>query len=363
MGGPADPPEGTPEGGPASGGGSEDEYRSVVFDESFVRAARLQEFSARERMADHTPAVRRSPALRRGPTRQAALLVVMIVLAFGAAIYMGVRSPYRAAQPVRPTDPLRMTVIPLAPAGRVPGAASAAELYAHSPAARFHTAADGIALPATRRTAHFSDSQVVTALTTSKDYLVDSSLDPDVLTGATLRPVRQLLDPQQLGQFDRSFEHPAADGRHAATGWLVRFDPTEAALADPRIRVTGALHVAETDAATLEVTSDHTFVYALRPVDRPDARASLFTVRRELRFRYDRDDLRNHQAEVLVSTVQAGPLACATDSAAHLHPLLAGQRAAKDGPAGTDPYARGGATALCGALAPGAQPSPRPARP
>ena len=41
--------------------GGEDEYRSVVFDESFVRAARLQEFSAQERIADHAPAVRRRP--------------------------------------------------------------------------------------------------------------------------------------------------------------------------------------------------------------------------------------------------------------------------------------------------------------
>ncbi|MEV5610269.1 hypothetical protein [Streptomyces sp. NPDC052225] len=361
MGGPGDPPEGTPEGTPGGGSGSEDEYRSVVFDESFVKAARLQEFSAQERITDHAPAVRRTPALRRGLTRQAVILVVLIMIAFGTAIYMGVRSPYRTAPVARHTDPLRMTVIPLAPAGKVPGSASVAELYAHSPAANFHVAAGGIELPtSTRRTAHFSDSQVVTALTTAKDYLVDSSLDPDVLTGGSVRPVRTLVDPQQLGQFDQSIDKPAADGRHAATGWLIRFDPAQAELADPHIRVQGALHVAETDADTLEVTSDHTFVYALRPAGSvAGAKASLFTVRRELHFRFDRDDLRNHQAELLVSYVQAGPLACAADSAEHLHPLLAGQTAKKDGPAGTDPYATGSATAsaLCGALAPSAQPS------
>ncbi|MGY0023984.1 hypothetical protein [Streptomyces sp. cg35] len=358
MGGPGDPPEGTPESGPGGGSGSEDEYRSVVFDESFVRAARLQEFSAQERITDHAPAVRRMPALRRGLTRQAVILVVLILLAFGTAIYMGVRSPYRTTPVARHTEPLRMTVIPLAPAAAVPGAASAHDLYEHSPAARFRIAADGITLPAVQRTAHFSDSQVITALTTVKDYLVDSSLDPDVLTGGALRPVRMLVDPQQLDQFDQSFDRPAADGRHAATGWLVRFDPAQAELADPRIRVQGTLHAAETDTDTLEVTSDHTFVYALRPADAADgARASLFTVRRELHFRFDREDLRNHQAELLVSYVQAGPLACSADSTEHLHPLLAGQTAKKGGPAGTDPYATGSATALCGALAPGAQPS------
>ncbi|MEY7976781.1 hypothetical protein AB8O53_10710, partial [Streptomyces pilosus] len=85
MGGPSDPPEGTPEGAP---GGGEDEYGSVVFDESFVRAARLREYSARERITDHAPAVRRSPPLRRGGlSRQALVLVLLIAVAFGTAVY------------------------------------------------------------------------------------------------------------------------------------------------------------------------------------------------------------------------------------------------------------------------------------
>ncbi|GAA2663526.1 hypothetical protein [Streptomyces vastus] len=353
MGGLGDPPEGTPDG--ASGGG-EEEYRSVVFDESFVRAARLQEFSAQERIADHTPAVRRRPPMRRGLSRQALILVLLIAVAFGTAIYMGVRHPYQTPA-AKPPEPLRMTVIPLAPQGAVPGSADTGLLFARSPADQFRIGADGITMPASRRTAHFSDSQVVTALTTAKDYLVESALDPDVLTGGATRSVRILLDPQQLDQFDQSFDHPTADGRHAPTGWLVRFDPSQAQLADPKIRVQGTLQAAETDADTLEVTADHTFVYALRPTGSEDgAKASLFTVRRELHFRFDRDDLRMHQAELVVSYVQAGPLACAEDATSRLRPLLAGQTAKAGGPAGTDPYATGGATALCGSLSASAQP-------
>ncbi|MFI7497852.1 hypothetical protein ACIBVL_04950 [Streptomyces sp. NPDC049687] len=354
MAGPGDPPEGTPEGTP---GGGEDEYRSVVFDESFVRAARLQEYSAQERMTDHTPAVRRRPPLHRGLSRQALLLVLLIALAFGTAIYMGVRNPYQNSAARRPVEPLRMTVIPLAPQGAVPGDADAESLFEHSPAAQFRIGAEGIPLPASRRTAHFSDGQVVTALTTAKEYLVRSSLYPEVLTGQEVQPVRGLIDAAQLDQFDESFSHPAADGRHAPTGWLVRFDPSRAELADRRIRVQGTLTAAETDSSTLEVTADHTFVYALRPAG-ADAKtpASLFTVRRELHFRFDRDDLRTHQAQLIVSYVQAGPLSCAEDSTNHLRPLLAGQTAKAGGPAGTDPYATGSATALCGALAPSAQP-------
>ncbi|MFJ9709833.1 hypothetical protein [Streptomyces sp. NPDC101234] len=354
MGGPGDPPGGTPEGGPVGG---EDEYRSVVFDESFVRAARLQESSARERMTDHAPAVRRRPPLRRGLTRQALVLVLLILVAFGTAIYMGVRHPYGTQEAQQPVEPLRMAVIPLAPQGKVPGAADAETLFAHSPAAQYAVGAEGIPLPAVRGTAHFSDSQVVTALTTVKDYLVRSSLYPEVLDSSQVRPARALLDPGQLDQFDQSFDHPAADGRHAPTGWLVRFDPTRAELADPKIRVQGNLQATEADATTLEVTADHTFVYALRPTGaQAGSQASLFTVRRELTFRFDRDDLRLGQAQLVVSYVQAGPLSCAEDSAGHLNPLLAGETAKAGGPAGTNPFARDSATALCGTLAAAAEP-------
>ncbi|MEU2924654.1 hypothetical protein ABZ636_06255 [Streptomyces sp. NPDC007251] len=354
MGGPGDPPEGGPEG---STGGAEDEYRSVVFDESFVRAARLQEYSAEERMADHAPAVRRRPPLHRGLTRQALILLALIAVAFGTAIFMGVRHPYGSPEARRPVEPLRMTVIPLAPTGKVPGTADAEYLYAHSPAAQYDVGAEGISLPATRSTAHFSDSQVVSALTTAKDYIVRSSLYPEVLTGRDVQPARSLLDADQLDQFDQSFDHPSADGRHAPTGWLVRLDPSRAQLADDRIRVQGDLQATEADSGALEVTADHTFVYALRPTGAAaNAPASLFTVRRELTFRFTREDLRTHQVQLVTSYVQAGPLACAEDSTAYFRPLLAGQTARTGGPAGTDPYETDSPTALCGTLSAGAEP-------
>ncbi|WP_320774855.1 hypothetical protein [Streptomyces sp. CRN 30] len=357
MGGPSDPPEGTPEGPPeGSPQGGEDEYRSVVFDESFVRAAPLQEYSAQERVTDHAPPVRRRPPVRRGLSRQALILVVLIAVAFGTAVYMGVRHPYQSPAARQPAEPLRMTVVPLAPRGKVPGAADAARLYADSPAARFRAGAAGIPLPPAGSTAHFADEQVMDALTTARNYIVRSALDPEVLTGGETRAVRVLLDADQLGQFDESIDRPTADGQHAATGWLVRFDPAQVELAAPEIRVRGSLRALESDSSTLEVVTDHTVVYPLRPTGDADAPVSLFVVRRELHFLFDRDDLRLNQARLSLSTLEAGPLSCAEDSAAHLHPLLAGQSAKKGGPAGTDPYATGGATALCGTLAEGARP-------
>ncbi len=214
-----------------------------------------------------------------------------------------------------------MALVALAPQGPVPGG-NPAELYTHGPAAQHRTGAAGITLPPARSTAHFTQSQVLAALSTAKDYLVQSSLDPAVLTGGTDRPVRLLLDPDQLAQFDRSLDRPAADGRHTVGGWLVRFDPDHVALADPEVRVHGTLGYTETSADELEVVSQHTFTYALRPAasDPGTADASLFTVRRELLFHFDREDLRLHRAELVTSRLWAGPLDCATDVSGTLSP-------------------------------------------
>jgi hypothetical protein len=300
------------------------------------------------------------------------LLVLLVVLAFGTAIYIGVRTPVTAASDRRP-EPLRATVIPLVPTGKVSGG-KPAELVRRSPAAQFRTGAEGIQLPVARGTAHFSESQVLAALTIAKDYLVQSSVDPAVLTGKALRPVRILLDPDQLEEFDASFTpSPGVRGKGAppAGGWLVRFDPAAVALAGPA-RVNGTLRATEIGPDVLDVTTDHTFVYPLRSATGPGRGraddASLFSVRRELHFRYDAEDLRRHRAELLGSFTVGGPQACAAGPAAAQHywqPLLAGQRAPAEGTVpgvpGIDPYAAGTASGpACGTLAP--VPTPAPSR-
>ncbi|MET9883597.1 hypothetical protein ABZZ20_10695 [Streptomyces sp. NPDC006430] len=365
---PGDPPDGTPEG---IGGGDEefrsDEYRSVVFDEDFVRAARIQEYSAQERMGEHARAVRsrslwsaggsvrpRTSTPGRG-ARQGMLLVLLIAVAFAAAVYMGLSNPAVPPSAGR-TEPLGSTVVPLAPTTVVPGGRPV-DLYEKSPAAEYRVGAAGIALPAVHRTHHFTDGQVVTALSIAKDYLVQSSLDPDVLAGTATRPVRVLLDPDQLAQFDRSMTSPSGDGRHAATGWLVRFDPGTAVVADTRVRVSGTLAFEEVSADVLEVTTDHTFVYAVRAATGSPAAAdgaSLFTVRRELRLRFDRDDLEARRAELVTAYVMAGPQDCSTEPAEGFRPVLAGAGPTTVGPAASDPYASGNprrTAGLCGVLA------------
>ncbi|WP_328317454.1 SCO2583 family membrane protein [Streptomyces sp. NBC_00388] len=355
MAGRDEPPEGTPEGLPSGG---EDEYRSVVFDESFIRAARLQEFSAQERMGHHARAVRsRSGWPRRGAGR---LLVALSLLglAFGTVVFMGTHHPYRPP-PVARAEELHTVVVPLAPRGAVPGGTPAG-LIAHSPAAAFRTGASGVNPPGARATAHFAYSEVLAALKIARQYVIESSLDPGVLMGGPAQAVRDLIAPAQYAQFNRSLAAPSADGRHAATGWLVRFDPAQVALASSDVRVAGELRYAEAAGRTLEVVADHTFVYSLRPAGPAPPKAdgaSLFTVHREVHFRFGAEDLRLRQAQVTIADVEAGPQSCTADTANRLRPLLAGRRAAGGGPPGTDPYATGQpATALCGTLAATAQP-------
>ncbi|MDX3095660.1 hypothetical protein PV417_14040 [Streptomyces sp. ME19-03-3] len=349
---PGDPPEGNPEGSP---GGGEEEYRSVVFDESFVRAARIQEFSARERLDGSARSVRaRRPWARRGAPRQALVIVLLLVVALGTAVYLGIRGPYDPPAPPS-AEPLRITLLPLAPTAVV-AAVDRSRPFAGQRAEHYRAGEDGYTLPPARRTAHFSASQVMQALVLAKEYLVASSAVPGALTGGDVRGVRIMLDPGQLGQFDRSLELPADDGRHAATGWLVRFDPTRVVLADDEVKVHGTMTVAESGEETLEVVADHTVVYVVQAAA-GSGPASLFTVRREIRLRLDRADLRDKHVELLQAVVEAGPLPCVPAPVAHFLPLLAGQRPSAQ--PGVDPHDhRHEISSVCGVLAPAARAGP-----
>ncbi|MEU3597880.1 hypothetical protein ABZ714_03980 [Streptomyces sp. NPDC006798] len=417
MAGRGDPPEGPTDGLPDGG---EDEYGAVVFDETFVRAARLREYSAQERMHPHARAVRALPPAppsyaRHGPggAWPLILLALLVALAFAMTVHFGLRRSDGPVAAAPGAEQPRITVIPLAPTGRVPGG-TPAELLRHGPAAQHRAGAAGITLPGVRATRGFPESDVLTALTVAKEFLVASSLNPAVLTGATERPVRILLNARQLDAFDRSTGHglapvrasarpsgPAsASGRQPGTGspdsrtapaagWLVRFDPGEVALADSAIRVRGTLDYTETAQGTLEVSSRHTFTYTLRPAPAtapgasrtpaasrsgeraPEgtreraALASAFVVQRELRLRFDHEDIARHQTEIVSSRLRAGPHSCAADLSRQLRPLLAGETTAPGGPAATDPYGTGPgpAVALCGRLADSALPTPAPRQP
>ena len=302
MGGREEPPPGAPEGG----SGGDDDFRPVVFDESFIRAARIQELSAHERMSAGSPPIRRRGSRTGtggGLPRQALALMLLVSLAFAAAVYMGSKHPYidSTTSPTR----LSMMVVPLQPgAGGIPtglpvptgsaaltssasasgsgspsasaSAAQGTDPYAGTVFENYAIGTTGIPLPYPNRTGDFSSNQVLRALKIVYNYLNVSSLNPQVLTGAkgSTGQVKQMLAPSQHAQFDASLAQPQDDQQHDVTGWLVRFDPAEAQLVDPDgIRVRGGIQKpVQVDSGTLQVTSDFTFVYALSPA--PAATAS-----------------------------------------------------------------------------------------
>ncbi|MBD0737697.1 hypothetical protein BGM09_30905 [Streptomyces sp. CBMA29] len=307
-----------------------------MFDESFVRAARIQEFSAQERLDDADRAVRVRHALPRGLARQAVALITLIVVAFGFAIYMGVRHPYKG-RGQDATEQLRATVIPLVPSGKV-ASVSATAPFRGQRAEAYRVGAEGITMPAIHRIGDFGVGEVTQAFSTAKLYLTDSSISQETVTGGDVSSVRALLDPGQLDQFDSSLSRPYTDGTHEATGWLVRFDPAaRVRLVRDGIRVQGTLDAIETGDDELEIAADHTFVYALYRPGFADNAVSLFTVRRQMRFHFSHADLRQRQIQVVQADVAAGPLACGAAVQNYFRPILAGQTA-PGAVSGADPY-------------------------
>ncbi|WP_371481571.1 hypothetical protein [Kitasatospora sp. NBC_00315] len=354
MGDPREPPEGAPEGG----SGNEDEYRFVVFDESFVRAARIQELSARERLGSgHGRATRARIGLGALGTvpRQAIALLLLIVVAFAAAVYFGISSPNRQSAQVSGSQ-LTVSLVTLAPTSPVLPAADPADPFAGL-AAGYANGTAGLATPAGAATAHYTRVEVAKALDTVQRFLVASSLSRQTLVQGATGAVRDFVTTGQQAQFDQSLEAPRDDQHHAATGWMVRFDPARTVLATDTVKVLGTMRVDEADDGALQITTDHTFVYALQ-ADGAAASApvTLVSVRRELRFTFDRTDLAADQLRLVDSAVQTGPAACGTPQGAYLQPLLAtAGGTAPPAPPAVDPADHGvPAWQLCGVLAPGA---------
>ncbi|MER6303116.1 hypothetical protein ABT247_26650 [Kitasatospora sp. NPDC001539] len=353
MGDPREPPEGTPEGG----SGNEDEFRSVVFDESFVRAARIQELSARERLAGSFGKATR-PRVRLGPLgtvpRQALALLLLVLLAFGAAVYFGVNSP--KGVPARPEgSQLTVSLVALSPASAVHPVADPANPFAALPAG-YGDGAVGLNTPAGAATEHFSRVEVTKALDTVQRYLIASSLSPAALVQGDTASVRAFVTPGEQAEFDAGVAQPVDDRHHALTGWLVRFDPAQVALASETVKVVGAMRIDEADSGTLQITTDHTFVYALKPAGAPaGSPVTLETVRRELTFQFDRVDLASAQLRLVDSVVQAGPAPCTASMADFLRPVLAtaqGTVVAPPPPVDPGNHARP-AWQVCGVLAGG----------
>ncbi|MGW4378563.1 SCO2583 family membrane protein [Kitasatospora sp. NPDC004531] len=319
MGDRREPPGGTPD-----DGSNDDEFRSVVFDESFVKAARIQELSAQERLAG---AFGRATRMRGwgwfgSLPRQAVILLLLVTMAFAAAVYFGVSSPHGQVAPPSGAQ-LTVAVAPLSPSGTVGAVRDPVHPFAALPPG-YADGRAGFGMPAASSTAHFGGTDVQRALDAAEHYLVVSELAPATLTANETGQVRALLTTGELAQYDDSVDAPRDDQHHAATGWMVRFDPGQVALATDTVKVAGSVQVGELDSGTLEITADHTLIYALRPAGTTsDPSVTLYAVRREVRIEVDRADLDAGRVRVVDSAVQAGPTACGAVQSDYLQPVLA----------------------------------------
>nr|WP_166682522.1 hypothetical protein [Streptomyces sp. 846.5] len=321
-----------------------------------MRAARIQELSAQERLSAGSRPIRGRGLRGGGLSRQALALMLLVAIAFSAAVYLGTKHPYPQAGAGSAAE-LSMTVVALQPgAGGVPTLAPVASGSATAAATTTTTAAvtatasagasaaasasastevdprnyalgpAGLILPNAGATDHFSKNQVAQALILAQNYVEVSSLDTGVLFGGRTDLVRDLLASGQRSQFDQSISSPADDGKHEATGWLVRFDATKVkAAAGQETRVQGSFTVPKEVDGALQLTGDHTFVYALTPVsaDGTQQPTVLFTVRRQVVYRFTAADLAANRVELTTSATEAGPMACDAASAArYFTPVL-----------------------------------------
>jgi hypothetical protein len=331
---------GPPDGIPGGGNDGEDEYGSVVFDESFVRAAGLHEPTARERMhAGEKPRPLRPPTAARTWSGRALTATLLVIVLVASVLFFALRS-LLPGPPVGSRTPavLSRTVLEAAAGAPVTPAGPPADPFAGSPAAAWPDGAAGIHLPEAAATAHFTVPQVQSALLSAREIVSSTQTAAPVLRGAHPWVAEALLDPAHRRQLITAIDHPADDDVHAATGWVTRFDPATVEQFDPRVRVDARVQVTERSENDLSVVVDGVFVYAVRQVGANPAPWTRFVVHRTWDFHADHEGLRHGLVGVRSIITSAGPQACAADGAAWFRPTFPGNQGPPATTAPTDPY-------------------------
>lgn len=136
--------------------------------------------------------------------------------------------------------------------------------FAGSPAERWAAGADAIELPEAKAVSGVSAARVETALRLTKQFLVASNLDRDVLYGAQPKDALALLDPMSKEYVDRlraGLRRPTVENDPK---WnFTRFDPDEIELVGTEVKVRGRMTVepGEGKDGRALIRADYTFVY------------------------------------------------------------------------------------------------------
>ncbi|CAL9555791.1 hypothetical protein SUDANB176_04542 [Streptomyces sp. enrichment culture] len=170
---------------------------------------------------------------------------------------------------------------PLAPeTARPSGAPSAAPAgtptrerpFAGSPAARWESGADAIRLPEAKDVNGVPAGRIEEALRRTKEFLVASNLDPEVLEGGEPEKALALVDPlekEYLSDLRAALREPTEENDPVWT--FTRFDPDEVDLVgDVRVRGRMTVKPERGAAGKAVIKADYTFVYGLARADGGD---------------------------------------------------------------------------------------------
>ncbi|MZD05523.1 hypothetical protein GTW43_10560, partial [Streptomyces sp. SID5785] len=218
-----------------------------------------------------------------------------------------------------------------------------AEPFRGSPALRWADDADGITVPAARATGWMDRAQVARALERSRDFLVASSLDRDVLRGERPGEAIGYINPEQPKEkafIETSLRDPSEEFNPLVL--FSRFDGTKVRLVGDVVKVRGRISFAQAPGAdrALRVTTDVTYVYPVTAVRGDSDEVTRVIVRREVVMDWadpDRIRMKDGTFAVVSNKIDTTNAGCRSYTG-YLTPTFgSGER--PDGPV-VDPYDR-----------------------
>ncbi|WP_127360792.1 hypothetical protein [Actinacidiphila soli] len=157
------------------------------------------------------------------------------------------------------------------------------EPFLGSPAVQYADGAAGIELPKAKPVGQMTLDQVDFALRKTKEFLVDSNLNPATLRGARPETALSLIDPRQadwLRGVDAAFKKP---GKKQDPLWYAtRYNPTELKLVGDIVKTRGRMTFKEGKYGSVAVHADYTFVYPFTKAAAGSTEVSRTIVRRVL---------------------------------------------------------------------------------
>ncbi|MCM2429129.1 hypothetical protein [Streptomyces sp. RKAG337] len=201
----------------------------------------------------------------------------------GSADTTGYRSDDSGRPATLPPETAPPTAAPSA--DPMADAPTLAEPFRGSPALLYADGEAGIVLPAAKPVGRMTREQVEGALDRTKQFLIDTNLNPATLRGERPRIAMGLVDPRQtegIALWDTSFRTPDKD--HNPLTVATRFDPAEVRLVGGVVKTRGLITFKEGKGGSVAVHADVTFVYGVTAADGHSTAVSRTIVRRVLDF-------------------------------------------------------------------------------